>query len=174
MLHGSESLQFAFCGLCFPSNIERFIFIDRGCSVSFPLLCIILVHDYPEVLFIQLLMGRYLSHLHMAPWAFAYASLLGHGRLSLGHVCSCGMVRLKACPTFWEGLNQFTLSTSPTWVFLLHHFFPNTWSFHTLNILYQTLFGGEKISTYWLLLLHLSANPKAVILMHIRIVKKAG
>ena len=56
MLHGSESLQFAFCVMCIPCSIERFILIDRGCSVSFPLLCSILVHDYPEVLFIQLLM----------------------------------------------------------------------------------------------------------------------
>ena len=60
--------------------------------------------------------------------------------------------------TFWEGLNQFTPSTRPIWVFLLHHFFPNTWSFHTLNFLHQTLFGGKQgfeVSTCWLLLLQL-------------------
>lgn len=92
MLRGSGSLWFALCGLAFPSNIERFVLVDQDCFVSFPLLCSILVHEYPAVLFIQLLMGRYLSHLH-------------YGTMSIRVCITVGTWETfsRACMQLWDG-----------------------------------------------------------------------
>lgn len=180
MLQGSESPQFAFCGLSFPSNIERFILIDRDCSVSFSLLSSIVVHEYPAVLFIQLLMGRYLGRLHMVSWAFMYASPLGHGRLSLGPVCNCGMVRWKACPNFLRRAESVYTFHQPHMSVSVASFLPQHLVFSHFKF-FASDFLWRKTRFWSLHLLAASTSslsplscPKAVILMHLRIAKKAG
>lgn len=165
------SLYSAVC-LFLPTWKDSSLLMWTGLFPSFALLCSVLVHEYPAILFIQLPMSRHLSCLHIVPWAFFTL-------LPRGHVCRSGMVGWKVCPAFQEGPYQFTPSTSPAWVFLVHHFFPDTWCFRTLNFLHQTFLGKKRsLSLHLLAASTLSLNPlscpKAVILKHIRIAWKAG